>query len=159
TAEERLREAHLALEERVIERTRELANANERLISSSRALEAARTRAEKEKERAELANHAKSDFLSRMSHELRTPLNSILGFAQLLEFNSKEPLSPKQIRHIGQIRRSGDHLLSLIDDVLDLSKIEAGNIKLSIESVPLKPVLEQVHAALLPLAEEANVTV
>ncbi|TAL02118.1 MAG: hypothetical protein EPO08_07865 [Rhodospirillaceae bacterium] len=158
-AEERLLEAHSALEERVLARTKELASANDRLIASSLELEAARSRAEREKERAETANNAKSDFLSNMSHELRTPLNSILGFAQLLEFNTKDPLTARQARQVGQIRKSGDHLLSLIDDVLDLSKIESGNVKLSLEAVPLKPVLEQIRTALSPIADDAGVAI
>jgi NO-binding membrane sensor protein with MHYT domain/CheY-like chemotaxis protein len=151
-AEARLRDAHQALEERVRARTQELATANEEL-------QAARLRAEQEKERAEKASNAKSDFLSNMSHELRTPLNSILGFAQLLEFNAKDPLSARQAKQVGQIRKSGDHLLTLIDDVLDLSKIEAGRVKLSVEPVEIKSVFEQIRTTLSPMADAAQVTV
>ena len=118
---------------------------------------AARDRAEQDKERAEIASRAKSDFLASMSHELRTPLNSILGFAQLLEFNAKQRLSPRQERHVAQIKNSGKHLLSLIDEVLDLGKIEAGNVKLSIERVPLATLLEQVRSTLQPIAAAAGV--
>ncbi len=155
----RLQEAHSDLEARVQARTQELANANARLLASSQELEAARTRAEREKERAEMASNAKSDFLSNMSHELRTPMNSILGFAQLLELNAKDPLSSSQASHVAQVKKSGEHLLSLIDDVLDLAKVESGNIKLSIEPVPLGPVLAQIRAALTPLADEASITI
>jgi len=119
---------------------------------------AARGRAEQAAERAEAANRAKSQFLANMSHELRTPLNSVLGFAQVLEFNTKEPLTPRQARQVGQIRRSGRHLLTLIDEVLDLSKIEAGNVTLTIERVALGPILDQVRATLRPLAAEAGIT-
>jgi signal transduction histidine kinase len=119
---------------------------------------AARGRAEQDRERAESANRAKSQFLANMSHELRTPLNAVLGFAQVLEMNAKEPLTTRQARHVGQIRKSGRHLLSLIDEVLDLSKIEIGNIKLDIEQVSLGPVLDQVRATLQPLAAEAGVS-
>ncbi len=129
---------------------KELETANEQLVATALELETAREKAEK-------ASGAKSAFLSNMSHELRTPLNSILGFAQLLELNAKDPLTSRQAGQVGHIRSSGEHLLSLIDDVLDLSKIEAGNINLTIEPVPLGPVLEQVHAALSPLADKAGI--
>lgn len=86
-------------------------------------------------EAAEQANQAKSEFLSSMSHELRTPMNAILGFGQLLEHNPAEPLSKAQSEHVQHILKGGDHLLELIDQVLELSKIEAGKISLSIENV------------------------
>ena len=93
-----------------------------------------------------MANQAKSEFLSSMSHELRTPMNSILGFGQLLEHNPAEPLSESQTAQVGQILKSGDHLLELIDHVLELSKIESGNFSLSIENIaPEEVVLECVN--------------
>jgi PAS domain S-box-containing protein len=97
--------------------------------------------AETARERAEAANRAKSEFLSRMSHELRTPLNAMLGFAQLLELDRRQPLSPDQRPWVGQIQQAGWHLLEMINDVLDLSRIESGNLKLQIEPVNLPELL------------------
>lgn len=77
---------------------------------------------------AEAASAAKSQFLSSMSHELRTPMNSILGFAQLLQREKREPLSAKNLARVAQILRGGEHLLRLIDDVLDLASIESGRL-------------------------------
>lgn len=95
------------------------------------------TKALKAQKEAEIANRAKSEFLSTMSHELRTPLNAILGFAQVMELNRKEPLMKKQKSYVDHIIRGGNHLLELINQLLDLTKIEAGKVSLSIEGVRL----------------------
>jgi PAS domain S-box-containing protein len=92
--------------------------------------------------RAEAANRAKNEFLSRMSHELRTPLNAMLGFAQLLRRDRAETLSQAQRERVSLIERSGWHLLSMIEDVLDLSHIESGTVRLSMEPVLLAPLLQ-----------------
>ena len=89
--------------------------------------------AEHAREAAEASNRAKSDFLSRMSHELRTPLNAMLGFAQLLEIDQRHPLTTAQRPWVGQIQQAGWHLLEMINDVLDLSRIESGNLRLQID--------------------------
>lgn len=85
----------------------------------------------------ERANRAKSEFLSTMSHELRTPLNAVIGFSGLLQDGVAGELTPKQLEFIGHVRTSGDHLLALIDDLLDLSKIEAGRVEVDLEPVDL----------------------
>ncbi len=110
----------------------------------------------RERDAAERANYAKSDFLASMSHELRTPLNAILGFAQLLEMDVEKSLGDKQRQHIGYIMSSGKHLLSLIDDVLDLSKVEAGSIDVSTEPALITTLLEDGLATLRPVADSAG---
>jgi signal transduction histidine kinase/CheY-like chemotaxis protein len=106
---------------------------------------------------AESASAAKSEFLSSMSHELRTPLNAILGFAQLLERDRKNPLDTRQLERLQHVLRGGEHLLKLIDDVLDLSKIEAGGIAISIEPVAITPVIAEVISTLEPMATRAQI--
>lgn len=93
------------------------------------------------REEAESANSAKSEFLSAMSHELRTPLNAILGFAQLMESDPDAPLSGEQIEGVTHIIKSGNYLLELINEILDLSRIEAGKLNVEISTVPIAPVV------------------
>jgi PAS domain S-box-containing protein len=111
------------------------------------------------RESAEAASAAKSEFLSSMSHELRTPLNAILGFAQLLERDRKSPLSDRQLERLQHVLRGGEHLLRLIDDVLDLSRIEAGRISISSEPVVVGEVLREVVHTLEPMATRAQITI
>ena len=124
-----LNELTVHLEERVRQRTGEL---------------------EKARKMADSANHAKSEFLATMSHELRTPLHVILGMAEILADGSLGPLAPKQTASLRSIDESGRHLLELINDILDLSKIEAGRLELERHTVSLKSVCEAslrlVHA-------------
>lgn len=105
------------------------------------------------KEEADRANRAKSEFLSRMSHELRTPMNAILGFAQLLEF---ENLTPDQHESVSHIIRGGRHLLELINEVLDISRIEAGRLTLSIEPVELSELLRETIDLVRPLTADRD---
>jgi PAS domain S-box-containing protein len=108
---------------------------------------------------AEAASRAKSEFLSSMSHELRTPLNAILGFAQLLRRDRKDPLPERHFERVGQILAGGEHLLRLIDDILDLSRVEAGKVAISIEPLSVPDVLDHVRSTLESLAVRAAVTV
>lgn len=105
----------------------------------------------KSAERAEQANRAKSDFLSRMSHELRTPMNGILGFAQVL---ARKEMPPEQARHVQHILRAGRHLLELINEVLDLSRIEANQMRLSTEPVAIAAVARESAALVQHVAKE-----
>jgi PAS domain S-box-containing protein len=117
-----------------------------------------RTRIEKAlreaKEEADRANHAKSDFLSRMSHELRTPLNSILGFGQLLDRQSPTETQRPRVRYI---LSAGRHLLNLINEVLDISRIEAGNLQLSVEPVCVEEAIGEALDLMRPLAAERTI--
>jgi PAS domain S-box-containing protein len=106
---------------------------------------------------AEQASAAKSEFLSSMSHELRTPLNAVLGFAQLLQRDKKAPLNERQQERLGHVIKGGEHLLRLIDDVLDLSRIEAGRVTISLEPVNITEVLTEVKATIDPMASRAGV--
>ncbi|MDA0239221.1 MAG: HAMP domain-containing sensor histidine kinase, partial [Proteobacteria bacterium] len=109
------------------------------------------------KEAAEYSNRAKGEFLANMSHELRTPLNSILGFAQLLDDNPREPLSPDQAESLKYILRGGEHLLELINQVLDLSKIESGTLELLFEPVALEDVVDECLQIIKPLSDDRNI--
>jgi PAS domain S-box-containing protein len=111
------------------------------------------------REAAETASAAKSEFLSSMSHELRTPLNAILGFAQLLERDRKQPLGERQLERLHHVLRGGEHLLRLIDDVLDLSRIEAGQLMLSLELVSPRDVLGEVIDTLEPMAARTGIAI
>lgn len=120
------------------------------------ALQESNVELENAKSAAEKANLAKSDFLSSMSHELRSPLNAILGFAQLMESAKPSP-TEAQVGRIKQILNAGWHLLQLINEILDLSVIESGQMSLSTESVSLSEVMKECRSMLEPLAQQRGI--
>ena len=123
------------------------------------ALNQAKDAAEESRRVAEAANGAKSEFLSRMSHELRTPMNAILGFAQLLEMSQKEPLSSTQKERVKQIVKGGQHLLDLINEILDISRIEANRMQISPEPVSIRESIQEVLDLTVPLAVKRHIQV
>jgi PAS domain S-box-containing protein len=109
------------------------------------------------KDEAERANRAKSRFMSLMSHELRTPMNAILGFSQLLMSDTAHPLTADQRQYAEEILRGGRHLLRLINDVLDLGRIESGRLAMAVAPVALRPLVEECLALMAPLAQQRPV--
>jgi signal transduction histidine kinase len=112
-----------------------------------------------EKRSAESANRMKSEFLANMSHELRTPLNAIMGFAKLLAFQKVGPVSEQQREFLNDILTSSQHLLQLINDVLDLAKVEAGKMEFRPESVDMEVLLGEVRGILRAVASTRQIEV
>jgi signal transduction histidine kinase len=133
------------LEQKVEERTRELQQALAELSRKGRQLE--------------VVSQHKSDFLANMSHELRTPLNAIIGFSQVLRQGLFGPVNAKQDEYLDDILSSGHHLLSLINDVLDLSKVEAGQVELEVAAFSLREALERGVVMVREPASERGVAV
>jgi signal transduction histidine kinase/DNA-binding response OmpR family regulator len=140
-----LQQAHDKLEQRVQERTTQLGAANKELELKNREVER--------------ATKLKSQFLASMSHELRTPLNAIIGFSDLLAEKTAGPLTDKQGRFVGHVRDGAHHLLQLINDILDLSKIEAGQLEFRREDFQIAEALPEVLSTIRPLAMAKHINV
>ncbi len=143
--EEELRRLNVGLEQMVRERTAELELKQHELIAANVELER--------------ASRLKSEFLANMSHELRTPLNAVNGFSELLLEEIHGPLTPKQRRYADNILSSGKHLLQLINDILDLSKIEAGRMEMHLEEFSIRQAIENAVAVIQPLAQKKGLAV
>jgi len=128
----------------------ELKSTIEQLEQQSAQAEKARAVAEEATRSAEEANRAKSPFLTTMSHELRTPLNAIAGYVDLLSMEIRGPLVEAQLEDLRRIKKSGQHLLSLINDILNLAKIESGQLDLHIQDVSIAKVFENVDTLVAP---------
>jgi signal transduction histidine kinase/CheY-like chemotaxis protein len=121
-------------------------------INSESSLQEAKTR-------AEIANKEKSDFLSRISHELRTPMNAILGFGHLLQENEKQHLDNDEKDYVSHICVAGTHLLHLIDDLLDISRIESGKLNINLCSVSCENIVSESMTLVQPSAQENNINI
>lgn len=140
------------LEKKVSERTDELKHANDELFKKKQELELANIELQE-------ANRMKSQFLANVSHELRTPLNSIIGFSELLLERAFGDLNERQAQYVEYVHSSGGHLLQLINNILDLSKIEAGRMELSPEEISIMEVLGEILGIIRPLAHEKKITI
>ena len=141
-AEESLKRMNEELEFKINERTFELIRANRDLKREIQVRKGAEKEAQLAKAHAESASHAKSAFLANMSHELRTPLNHIIGFSEMISNQTFGSINQKQKEYLDYVLTSSHHLLSLVNDILDIAKIEAGKLELEVDDVRLKPLLE-----------------
>ncbi len=154
--QDRLRES----ERRLMATIGDLSASRHKLERQKTELSDANALYQSEKERAEAANKAKSEFLANMSHELRTPLNAILGFSEILVAEMFGPVgSPKYSEYARDIHDSGKHLLNVINDILDMSKIEAGHMRINREKVDLAPLVEETLRLTAIQAAQKNITI
>ncbi|MFZ6845271.1 ATP-binding protein [Undibacterium sp. RuTC16W] len=133
----------------------ELGQLSDRMVRTSHLLAARTEEVQKERQEAERANQSKTEFLSRTSHELRTPLNAILGFAQLLQLDIHAKDARQSLDHI---LKGGHHLLALIDEVLDIARIETGHLQLSLQPIEAGGILREALSLIAPLAHTRNIT-
>jgi signal transduction histidine kinase/CheY-like chemotaxis protein len=149
---ESLENYYATLEKKVDERTDELSLANIELFAKKQELEKANIELRD-------ANKMKSQFLANVSHELRTPLNSIIGFSELLGERAFGELNERQTQYVEYVHSSGEHLLKLINNILDLSKIETGRIALNLKEFPIAEVISEALGILKPAAHKKNITI
>ncbi len=159
TNEELTRQAEIlqASEEELKVQEEELRHINAELESRNEAVETARLALQEKAKELDAVSRYKSEFLANMSHELRTPLNSILILANLLADNKQKNLTEKQTEYAGIIHKSGNELLNLINDILDLSKIESGKVELQPERVTIDNIAEDIVPQFKVLAEEKKI--
>jgi signal transduction histidine kinase len=154
-------EARQELEQRADDSQRvadELAGVNRRMQSAIVEAQSARTEAERARGEAEAANRTKSDFLAMMSHELRTPLNAIAGYAELIELGIHGPVTDAQRDALNRIARSQAHLLTLINDVLNFARIDAGQIRYAVHDVRMVDTLAEIEPLVAPQVATRRLT-
>jgi signal transduction histidine kinase/CheY-like chemotaxis protein len=140
-----------------LEETHEvLARQNEELIARDDELQAMNHQLLESEKKAQDASQAKSEFLAKMSHELRTPLNAIIGYSEMLQEEAEDVGQADLVPDLQKIRSAGKHLLALINDILDLSKIEAGKMELYLEDFEIGPVIQDVVSTVRPLVSKNN---
>jgi PAS domain S-box-containing protein len=156
-AEDSLLATQTDLENRVEKRTAQLMEANVRMRREVEERERAQREMLEAKDAADTANQAKSGFLANMSHELRTPLNAVIGFSELLEQEIFGELNTKQRTYVKNVLVSGRHLLQLVNDILDISKVEAGRMDLVYERTPIGSIVDVVRSVITAVAAKKGI--
>lgn len=149
--------AHAAIALRNARLFEELEQRNSELQKANAALEISRQQAENARAAAVQANRLKTEFINNMSHELRTPLNAVINFTRLVMDGHAGPVTEQQRNYLGFVHEGGQHLLGLINDILDLAKIEAGKMELRREPTPLEPLLKGVMSTLIGLTKDKGI--
>ncbi|MEO8800330.1 MAG: HAMP domain-containing protein [Polyangiaceae bacterium] len=161
TQQDELKRTNLALEKQALEleeKARQLANQNRKVEEKNREVEQARVAVEEKATQLALISKYKSEFLANMSHELRTPLNSLLILAKLLSDNTDKTLTDKQVEYARTIHGSGVDLLALINEILDLSKVESGKMRIEPRPLELQEIADFVVRTFEPVAEQKGLT-